>query len=160
MLDKILKYVFNTSKQPVLLKDLLVANNQFNERLQVDNIKLGYRMKIGKAYLVYLIFVSLVGIPVAFITHKLFANIDSHASILAAVFFTAIIFIWFNFFRIWLKDKMAEKRIRSSWKNHFPYFSYDEYRYKVEEIFHKAMKAEIQKKDLLKYVLDKLVEES
>lgn len=160
MLDKVLKYVFNTSKQPVLLKDLLVANNQFNERLQVDNIKLGYRLKIGRAYLVYILLVSIVAVPVAIITHKAFANIDSHASIIAAVFFTAVIFIWFNFFRIWLKDKMAEKRIRSSWKNHFPYFSYDEYRYKIEEIFHKAMKAEIQKKDLQKYILDKLLEES
>ncbi len=160
MLDKVLKYVFHISKQPVLLKDLLVANNQFNERLQVDNIKLGYRLKIGRAYLVYICLVSILAVPLAFISHKIFANIDSHASIIAAVFFTAVIFIWFNFFRIYLKDKMAEKRIRGSWKNHFIYFSYDEYRYKIEEIFHKAMKAEIQKKDLQKYILDNLLEEA
>ena len=159
MLDKILNYCFITSKQPVLLKDLLVANVQHNEKMHVDAAKLGFRLKIGRAYFVYIVIISFIAIPVAAITHKIFAHIDSHASILAAVFFTAIIFIWFNFFRIWIKDKMTGKIIRAAWLVHFPYFPYDEYRYKIEEIFHKAMKAEVNKKDLEKYILDNLIKE-
>lgn len=159
MLDKILDFCFTTSKQPVLLKDLLVANVQHNEKMHVDAAKLGFRLKIGNAYIVYILMVSVVAIPLAAITHKVFANIDSHASIVASMLFTAIIFIWFNFFRVWIKDRMSGKVIREAWAVHFPYFPYDEYRYKIEEIFHKAMKAEIQKKDLEKYILDNLIKE-
>lgn len=158
MLDSILNYCFTTSKQPVLLKDLLVANRQFNEKLQVDNVKLGYRLKIGRAYVVYILLVSLFAIPLALITHKGFASVDTHASIVASILFTAVIFICFNFFRIWLKDKMAEKVIRSAWSVHFPYFPYDEYKIQIEKIFTAAMKAEISRKDLEKYILDNLVE--
>ena len=158
MVDKILNYCFNVSKQPVLLKDLLIANRQFNEKLQVDNVKLGYRLKIGRAYFVYIILVSFAAIPIATILHKAFASVDTHASIVASVIFTAIIFICFNFFRIWLKDKMAQKVIRAAWKIHFPYFAYNEYRYKVETFFEQAMKEEVSRRDLEKYILDKLVE--
>ena len=98
MLDKILDYCFSVSKQPVLLKDLLVANVQHNEKMHVDAAKLGFRLKISRAYFVYIGLVSIFAIPVALITHKAFAKMDSHASIVAAVFFTAIIFILFNFF--------------------------------------------------------------
>lgn len=158
MLDKILNYCFTRSKQPVLLKDLLVANAQFNEKLQVDNVKLGYRLKIGRAYLVYILLISLLAIPLAIITHKIFVNIDTHVSIVASIIFTALIFIYFNFFRIWLKDKMAKKVIKTAWKTHFPYFPYSEYSKKIEMIFQTAMKEEVQKKDLEKYILDKLVD--
>ena len=158
MLDKILNYWFSVSKQPVLLKDLLVANVQHNEKMHVDAAKLGFRLKIGRAYLVYIFLASLVMVPLAVITHELFAEIDMHASIVASVVFTAVVFVYFNLFRIWIKEKMANKVIRKAWKIHFPYFSYDEYRYKIEEIFHKAMKDEIQKKDLERYILDNLVQ--
>lgn len=159
MLNKILDFCFVTSKQPVLLKDLLVANVQHNEKMHVDAAKLGFRLKIGRAYFVYILIVSIIAIPLAAFSHNIFANIDSHASILAAIIFTAVIFICFNFFRVWIKDRMTSKVIKAAWKVHFPYFSYEEYRYKIEEIFHKAMKAEITKKDLEKYILDNLIKE-
>lgn len=158
MLEKILNYCFSVSKQPVLLKDLLIANVQHNERMHVDAAKLGFRLKIGRAYMVYIGIISVFAIPLALITHKLFAKFDAHASIVASIFFTAVIFICFNFFRIWIKEKMATKVIKKAWGIHFPYFPYEEYRYKMEEIFHKAMKDEIQKKDLERYILDNLVE--
>ena len=147
------------SKQPVLLKDLLVANRQFNEKLQVDNVKLGYRLKIGRAYIVYILLVSILAIPIAILTHKAFADADMHISLVVSVFFTAFIFICFNFFRIYLKEQMAQKVIRAAWKNHFPYFAYNEYRYKVESFFESAMREEVSRKELEKYILDKLVEE-
>jgi len=66
--------------------------------MHVDAAKLGFRLNVGNAYVVYILIVSIFSIPVAAISHKVFANIDSHASIVAAVIFTAVIFIWFNFF--------------------------------------------------------------
>jgi len=88
-----LDFCFTTSRQPVLLKDLLVANVQHNEKMHVDAAKLGFRLKIGNAYIVYILIVSIFAVPIAAISHKIFANIDSHASIVAAVIFTAVIFI-------------------------------------------------------------------
>lgn len=159
MLDKILNYCFYVSKQPVLLKDLLVANVQHNERMHVDATKLGFRLKLRHAYLVYILLISIFAIPLAAIAHAMFAKIDTHASIVASITFTAIIFICFNFFRVWLKEQMTRKAIQNAWKNHFPIFPYEEYRFKIEKIFHQAMKDEIQKKDLEKYILDRLLQE-
>ncbi|MGB5920404.1 MULTISPECIES: hypothetical protein [unclassified Arcobacter] len=158
MLDKILNFCFSVSKQPVLLKDLLVANVQHNEKMHVDAAKLGFRLSIGKAYIVYILIVAIPVIPLSLLAHTIFEKIDAHASIVVSIIFTAIIFIWFNFFRIWIKDKMANRVIRKAWMIHFPYFPYDEYRYKIEEIFHKAMKNEIPRKDLERYILDSLVQ--
>lgn len=136
-----------------------MANVQHNEKMHVDAAKLGFRLKIGRAYFVYILIVSIIAAPLAAFSHNIFANIDSHASIVAAIIFTAVIFICFNFFRVWIKDRMTSKVIKAAWKVHFPFFPYQEYRYKVEEIFHKAMKAEITKKDLEKYILDNLIKE-
>ncbi len=36
MKNKILEYVFNISKQPILLRDLLVANRQYNEGMYAE----------------------------------------------------------------------------------------------------------------------------
>jgi glucan phosphoethanolaminetransferase (alkaline phosphatase superfamily) len=110
-------------------------------------------------YQVYILLVLIVVIPISAISHKVLANVDSHISILGAMIITAVIFIGFNFFQSKLYDEIAKSQIKKSWRLRFPYFSYDEYRYKVEEIYQKALKEEISKKDLEKYILDNLVEE-
>lgn len=157
--NKILDYVYILSKQPLLLRDLLDANRQYNEGMHVDPSRLGFRLKLARAYQVYLVIVLSILIPVSAITHKPLAGIDSHISILGAMFITAIIFIGFNFFRAKLRDEITLRQIKKSWKLRFPYFSYEEYRYKVEEIYQKAIKEEVSKKDLERYILDNLVEE-
>lgn len=157
--QKILDYVFIISKQPVLLKDLLDANRQHNEGMHVDPSKLGFRLRLARAYQIYILIVFLIVVPISLITHKMLANIDSHVSILGAMIITAAIFIGFNFFQAKLNDEIAKSQIKKSWKLRFPYFSYDEYRYKIEDIYQKALKEEISKKDLEKYILDNLVED-
>jgi hypothetical protein len=62
--DKILEYVYTISKQPILLKDLLVANRQHNEGMHVDPAKLGFRIRLIRAYIVYVGIVSAVLIPI------------------------------------------------------------------------------------------------
>jgi hypothetical protein len=39
---------------------------------------------------------------------------------------------------------------------HFPFFTYEEYSKKIDEIFESAMKEEISKRDLEKYILENL----
>lgn len=69
---------------------------------------------------------------------------------------TAVIFIGFNFFRSYMRDAMTKELIKKSWVLHFPYFSYQEYSTKIDEIFEKAIKDEVSKRDLERYILDNL----
>ncbi|MDD3462076.1 MAG: hypothetical protein PHW07_00360 [Sulfurospirillaceae bacterium] len=157
--DKILDYIYLTSKKPILLKDMLTANSQFNEGLYVDSAKLGFRMKIARAYLVYTGICCLILIPLFGVTHALLANIDSHVSILGVVMATAGVFIGFNFFKSKMRDAIALKQIKKAWSVHLPYFPYEKYSVHVEKIYNEAVKKEIQKKDLEKYILDNIVKE-
>ena len=154
--NKVLEYIYIISKQPILLKDLLVANRQHNEGMHVDPAKLGFRIRLVRAYIVYIGIVLAVIIPISLLTHKPLAKIDAHISILGSMIITAVIFIGFNFFRDRLRDTITKELIKRSWKLHFPFFSYEEYSSKIDEIFGKAMKDEVSKRDLEKYILDKL----
>jgi hypothetical protein len=154
--DKILEYVYTISKQPILLKDLLVANRQHNEGMHVDPAKLGFRIRLIRAYIVYIGLVLAILIPIALLTHKPLVKADPHISILGAMAITAVIFIGFNFFRDRMRDTMTKVLIKRSWKLHFPFFSYEEYSEKINDIFENAMKEEISKRDLEKYILENL----
>lgn len=154
--NKVLEYIYTTSKQPILLKDMLVTNRQFNNGMQVDPGRLGFRLKLARAYFIYILIVLAILVPISLLTHKALAKIDPHISILGGMVITAVIFIGFNFFRDKMRDIMTKELIKKSWKLHFPFFSYEEYSTKIDEIFEKAMREEISKKDLEKYILDKL----
>ena len=156
--DKILEYIYIISKQPILLRDLLLANRQYKEGMHVDPAKLGFRLRLSRAYIVYIAIVLAIVIPISLLTHKPLANIDSHISILGAMFITAAIFVGFNFFRSKMRDKISLELIKRSWKLHFPYFPYEEYSSKVESIFSQSLKEEISKRDLERYILGKLAE--
>ena len=156
--DKILEYVYIISKQPMLLRDLLLSNRQYNEGMHVDPAKLGFRLKLTRAYLVYMGIVSGILLPVSLLTHKPLADIDSHISIIGAVIITAAIFIGFNFFRAWMRDAVTNELIKRSWKLHFPFFSYEEYSKKIEDIFEQSLKDEVPKRELEKYILDNLAD--
>lgn len=157
--DKILNYIFKTSTQPIRFKDLLVANAYHNEGMHVDPEKLGFRMIIKNAYIVYGIVCFFIFVPLLAITHTLFEHLDFHLSIIGTVVITSAFFIGFQYFHSCIKDKMAIQRIKKAWAIHFPYFSYEKYSKKVEEIFNEAMKKEIKKNDLQSYVMDRLSQE-
>lgn len=157
--EKIINYVFISSNQPVLLKDLLISNDLYTEKMRVDSSKLGFRLDLGKAYKAFTLIAAVIIIPLATIAHMLLAKIDSHASIVASIALTALIFIYFNIFRERLIDAMTIRKIREAWKNHFPYFPYDEYHEKVAKLYEEAQKLEIPKKELEVYILDNLSKE-
>lgn len=154
--SSILEYIYTISKQPVLLKDLLVANRQHNEGMHVDPAKLGFRIRLSRAYFLYVAIVLGILVPVSLLTHKPLAKIDPHISILGAMIITAAIFIGFNFFRDKMRDVMTKELIKKGWKLHFPFFSYEEYSKKIDKIFENSIKDEISKRDLEKYILEKL----
>jgi len=158
--EKIIDYVYTISDQPVMFKDLLEANNIYNEKMYVDSGKLGFRINITKAYIAYLIICAIVILPLIGITHYFLKNMDFHFSVLGSVLVTAAVFIGFNFFKSWIRDAITLKLIKKAWLVHFPFFAYDKYSKKVQEIYNEALKNEISKKDIRLYVMDKLVDKN
>jgi len=158
--EKIINYVYTLSNQPVIFRDLLSANSHYNEKMYVDPGKLGFRLNILRAYITYLILCTIVIIPLIGITHYFLKHMNFHFSVLGAVLVTSAVFVGFDFFKAWIRDAITLKLIKKAWLVHFPYFSYDKYSKKVEDIYNKSLKSEIPKKDLQLYVMDKLLEES
>ena len=154
--DRVLEYIYIISKQPILLKDLLVANRQYLDGMHVDSSKLGFRTRLTRAYIVYIGLVLAIVVPISLLTHKPLAKIDPHISIIGAMIITAAIFMGFNFFRDRMRDSITKELIKRSWKLRFPYFSHEEYASKVDAIFERAMKEEVAKRDLEKYILANL----
>jgi hypothetical protein len=135
-----------------------MANKLQIDGMHLDGKKLGFRLRIGRSYLVFLLLVHIFIIPGAVLTHSLFIHLNCHVSILVAIFFTAVIFISFGLFKEWLEDEISIKLIKKAWNMHFSYFPYDEYHLKVNEIYNKAILEDIPKNDLEKYIFDHLVE--
>lgn len=158
LLSKVLDYVYTTSKQPILLKDMLVASVQFSNGMEVDSSRLGFRLRLTRAYIVYIALVLAVVIPISLLTHKPLANIDSHISIVGGMIITAAIFMGFNYFMDLLKNTMTKETIKKAWSLHFPFFAYEEYSKDINQFFENAMKEEISKRDLQKYILDRLAQ--
>jgi hypothetical protein len=154
--EKIISYIYNISKQPVKLSILLEANQLFNEGMKLDGTILGFRLRLGRAYLVFLFIAHIIIVPIALILHNLFSALDCHASIILAIFFTALLFGIFSFFKEWTRDAIAKQQIKKGWLLHFPYFSYDDYNKEINSIFEEAQKEDIQKKDLEIFILDRL----
>ena len=154
--EKLISYIYNISKQPVKFHTLLEANQLFNEGMKLDGTILGFRLRLGRAYLVFILLAHFLIIPVALISHSLFRILDCHASILVAVFFTAWLFGIFSFFKEWTRDSVTRQRIKTAWELQFPFFAYEEYNTIVNTIFEQSQKEDIKKKDLEAYILDKL----
>ena len=154
--DKITSYVFTISAQPALLHELLLANKQFNDGMHLKGINLGFRLRLGRTYLVFLLISHIFILPLAFIIHAIFAGADCHISIITAVLFTAILFAFLGMFKEWLYDEISLRRIKDAWKLHFPHFNYQDNKDTVSKIYDISIEQNIPKKDLERFILDGL----
>ena len=154
--NKIIDFTYAISNQPVKLQELLSANSLLNEGMHLDGKKLGFRLKLGKAYAVFLVLINIMMLPVTLVTHELFRGGDCHISIIITLFVTGLIFASFGLFRDWLSDEVALKRINMMWKLHFPLFTYTQYNHKVDDIYKKSLEENISKTELQRYVMDEL----
>lgn len=154
--DMIINYVYIISNQPVRLYELLSANRSYNEGLHLDGKRLGFRLRLGRAYIVFLMLVNVLLFLPAAIGHKVFQHLDCHLSIFLVMLVTGVIFATFGLFRDWLTDLVALRRIQMMWALHFPHFEYEEYNGEINEIYIKSVEEDIKKQDLEKYILDNL----
>jgi hypothetical protein len=152
----IIKNIYNISKQPIKLPQLLQANQLYNEGMKLDGSKLGFRLRLGRAYVVFLLLAHIVIIPLSFLIHNFFKMLDCHAAIILAIFFTALLFGIFSFFKEWTRDCVAKQRIMQTWVLHFPHFPYEEYNKEIDKIYALAIEENIKDSDLEMFILDKL----
>jgi len=155
--DKIIRNVFFVSKQPVLFRDLLEANALFNEGMLVDGAKLNFKFNHVKLYQIYALICFIVLLPLLIVTHHFLANSDAHLSIISTAIVTSAVFIGFDMFKVWARREISHDLIKKAWSVHFPYFGYEKYSIKVEEIYNTAIKNDISKKDLEQYIYEKLI---
>lgn len=159
MKDKILKHIFIISKQPILFRDLLEANCLYNEGMLVDGAKLNFRFNHYKTYQIYGLFCVLILLPLLIATHYGLSKIDPHVSIFSTVLVTSFVFIGFDLFKVWARKEISKEQIKKAWAIHFPYFAYEKYSSKVEEIYNESIKHDIPKKELEQYVLSRLLDD-
>ncbi|MBR8462704.1 hypothetical protein KDD93_06020 [Campylobacter sp. faydin G-24] len=153
----ILDNIFVVSKQPVLFRDLLEANTLFNENMLIDGAKLNFRFNHAKTYKIYTLICIIFLLPLLLVTHHFLAITDAHISIVATIVVTSVVFLGFDMFKIWARKEMSAELIKRAWEVHFPYFKYEKYSTRVEEIYNTAIKNDVSKKDLEQYVLEKLI---
>ena len=155
---RLLGVMFHVSHKPVLFRDLLEANAEFNDGMLVDPSKLNFRFNYGKSYVIFACFAFVWVMFLIMLTHAMFEKIDLHFSILFTIMTTSAVFIGFDCFKAWARKKLTHELIKRAWANHFLYFPYEKYSRIVENIYNEAIKSDVPRRELEQYVLSKIVE--
>lgn len=154
----ILPFTFRVSEEPMLYRELLLANKLFDDGMKLEGKIPGMRIRVGRAVLVFAILFHLfIILPGIIIFHTPLAKMDCHVAIVASVLFTGFFFSIYFVFKELLIDRMAKNRIKKAWHNHFPHFDYDLHHKEVTAIYSKAIEDEVPNKELQMYILNKLV---
>ena len=156
IVEKTLLFIYNISNQPVKLDGLLQANLLYQDGMKLDGSKLGFRLRLARAYLVFFLLIHILIIPIALIFHNVIKNLDCHIAILLAIIFTSFLFGLFSIFKQNSADMISQLRIKQVWKIHFPHFPYTEYSQDIAKIYAQALKEDIKTSDLERYILDNL----
>lgn len=153
----ILDKIFVISSHPVFFEDLLSANALYNEGMYIDPAKLNFRFNFFNLYLFYALF-CVFCLALGFVVlHSAFVVLDAHISIVSTAIVTAAIFVGFDVFKLWARKAISARLIKKAWEIHFAFFEYEKYKKQVADIYNEALKQEISRKDLEKFVLEKLV---
>lgn len=156
--EKIIPYVFSLSDGPMLFRDLLKTNKMYQEGLKLEGKIPGFRLSVGRSYLVFIAIWHMILLPSSAIFHKVLAKIDCHLLILMAILFTGMFFATYAIFKEYLIDTVALKIIKNGWENHFPHFDYELHAKEVAKIYSEALEKEVPHKNMQLYILDRLVE--
>lgn len=154
--NKLLPFMFVISNKPVSFAELLEANKQISDGIVPNSSILGFRIKTGKSYLIFILLSHFVIIPAIFVLHTYFALVDCHISILLAILFTALFFASFTIFNEYILDKMSLRQLKNAWELHFPFFKFDDYHKIVASIYLDAVKKKISKSQLEFFVIEEL----
>ena len=154
--NKIIDYAFTKPKYPLRFRELMEANRIFTDNLDTDLIP-GVKLCRLRLYLVYFIIWNLVAIPLVLIFHSLLEKLDCHLSILLAIVFTLLFFGTYKIFEEHMKKEAAKRLILDAWQNHLPHFDYDKHHEEVAQIYKEALDRDIPKRDIERFIIDKMI---
>lgn len=154
--NKLLPFMFVISNKPVSFAELLEANKQISDGIVPNSTILGFRIKTGNSYLVFILLSHFVIIPAVFLLHNFFAVVDCHLSILLAILFTSLFFASFTIFNEYMLDKMSLRQLKIGWVLHFPFFKFEDYHKIVASIYLEAVKKKVSKSQLEFFVIEEL----
>lgn len=155
----IVPYVFRFSDQPMLFIELLQANKNFDDGVDLEKNIQGFRVRLGRMYIVFGALWNIFVFTVSGIIHFLLVHIDCHILILLSIVLTIIFFAAFAIFKATLIELVSKRLIQKAWKNHFPHFAYADYHLKVTQAYSEALEHDIPKKELQLFIINKIVEE-
>lgn len=156
----ILPFTFKVSDDPMLYRELLLANKLFDDGMKLEGKIPGMRIREGRAVTVFAIFFHLfIILPGIVIFHTPLAKMDCHLAIIASIIFTGFFFSIYFVFKEWLIDRMAKTRIKRAWKNHFPHFDYDAHHKELTTIYSQSIEEEVPHKELQMYIMNKLIQQ-
>ncbi|MCK9373207.1 MAG: hypothetical protein M0P91_08410 [Sulfuricurvum sp.] len=158
--EKIIPYIFTLADGPLLFRDLLKTNKMYQDGLKLEGKIPGFKMSVGRSYIVFIIIWHLIVLPTSAIFHKTLIKIDCHLLIIMAVLFTGMFFATYAIFKEYLLDTVALKIIKSAWENHFPHFDYDLHAKEVAKIYSDALEKEIPHKNMQLYIMERLISAS
>jgi hypothetical protein len=153
---RVLLNVFISSRHPLRFEELLKANQYHDDGLLINPKQYGFRLRLGRAYMLYLTLLNVIVLPILGIFHVWLVHADCHLSILLVMIATWVFFALFTIFKEWLYELMTLKRITDAWSLHLPLFDYSKHHIEVADIYTSAMKQNIGKHDLQMFVLDEL----
>jgi hypothetical protein len=154
--NKIIPYVFKTSKHPMLFRELLEAIKLYNDGAKLESEMPGFKMRLARLYTVYLFIWHIVFLPFAIIIHYFLSNFDCHISIVVTALITIIFFGGYTLYKDFLIDRVANNVIKKAWTNHFPHFDYEQNSHHVCQIYSMAKEQGVSNKDLEFFVMDEL----
>ncbi len=152
-------FVFKISDQPMRFQELMHANKIYNDGMNLEYNMTGFRIRLGRVYLVFFLLTLIIVTPPAALFHSVLAKIDCHALIISSIVTTVLLFSTFALFKSWLIEQVSKQLIIEGWKNHFPHFDYMKNSKKVSHIYSEALENGIKSKDLQHHIITKMVSE-
>ncbi len=156
--NKIIPKVFTLSKEPMLYRDLMVANKLFNDGRRLEGNISGMKLSVFKNITLFVaVWHIIIVLPMMIAFHVGSTKINCHISIISAVIFTIMFFATYFIYKDFLIQRSAQLLIKKAWLNHFAHFNYEKYRFKVSTFYAKALENEIPIKKMQVHILNELV---
>lgn len=153
----LIPYLFITSKQPILFHDFLKGNKMYNDGLLINGDILGFRLRLFRAYIVYIILANIVILALTAFAHSFFKIFDLHVLILSTMVITWAFFAFFSIFKEYIIDKVSLLQIKKAWLIHLPLFDFEKHSAQVARIYSQALSEQVSKNDMHRYIIDNII---
>ena len=154
----IVEFVFRFSTQPMRFKELLNANKVYNDGMNLENNIHGFKLRLGRSYLVFFVLFIMINIPILGALHGVILDFDTHVIIILTALITGSFFISFSMFKEFLIDRAALVIITKAWDKHLSLFPFEKFSRDIASFYGQAIEDEIAIGNLQQYIFDKIAQ--